>query len=113
MPTPKPVAGSTLSPLTLAKLGGGEITLGGARDRWSLIVVYRGKHCGRCKKYLTLLNDMRQKWYDAGFDIAVVSADPRGKGPKPTATHSGGHSTPATACQRTRWPRLASMFPTR
>ena len=79
MPTPKPVAGSTLSPLTLAKLGGGEITLGGARDRWSLIVVYRGQHCGRCKKYLTLLNDMRQKWYDAGFDIAVVSADPEEK----------------------------------
>lgn len=76
MPTPKPVAGSTLAPITLPKVGGGEIVLGGARENWSLIVVYRGKHCPRCKKYLNGLNEMRDKWYDAGFDIAVISADP-------------------------------------
>ncbi|WP_417270164.1 peroxiredoxin family protein [Celeribacter sp.] len=79
MPTPKPIAGDILSPITLPKLGGGEIVLGGARENWSLIVVYRGKHCSRCKKYLNILNDMRQKWHDAGFDIAVVSADTQEK----------------------------------
>ncbi|SFA85982.1 Peroxiredoxin [Poseidonocella pacifica] len=75
MPTPKPTAGDTLSPFALPKLGGGEITIGGERQNWSLVVVYRGKHCSRCKKYLKILNEMRGKWQDAGFDIAVVSAD--------------------------------------
>jgi peroxiredoxin len=76
MPTPKPVAGEILTAITLPKLGGGEIVIGGVRENWSLVVVYRGKHCSRCKKYLKILDDMRHKWHDAGFDIAVVSADP-------------------------------------
>ena len=75
MPMPKPVAGSILAPISFPKLGGGEITVGGARENWTLLVVYRGKHCPRCKKYLNILNDMRKQWVDAGFDIAVVSAD--------------------------------------
>ncbi len=76
MPTPKPVAGSHLSPMNFPKIGGGEITVGGVRENWTLLVVYRGKHCPRCKKYLNILNEMRQQWADAGFDVAVVSADP-------------------------------------
>lgn len=76
MPTPKPIAGSILAPMSISKLGGGTLTVGGTADNWTLLVVYRGKHCGRCKKYLNTLNDMRGDWADAGFDIAVVSADP-------------------------------------
>jgi len=79
MPTPKPVAGEILKPITTLQLGGGEITIGGVRENWSLVVIYRGRHCGRCKKYLKILNDMRQRWRDAGFDVAVVSADPAEK----------------------------------
>lgn len=79
MPTPKPVAGSLLAPMSFPRLGGGEITVGGTRENWTLLVVYRGKHCGRCKKYLAILNDMRAEWANAGFDIAVVSADPEEK----------------------------------
>jgi len=76
MPTPKPVAGSVLGPMTFSKLGGGKLSVGGEKENWTLLVVYRGKHCPRCKKYLNILNDMRNEWYKAGFDIAVVSADP-------------------------------------
>lgn len=76
MTTPKPIAGSILEPMSFPKLGGGEITVGGKKENWTLFVVYRGKHCGRCKKYLKILNEMQSQWYDAGFDIAVVSADP-------------------------------------
>lgn len=76
MPTPKPVPGSTLAPISIPKLGGGQLTIGGARENWSLVVIYRGKHCPRCKKYLNILNEMRQQWGDAGFDIVVASADP-------------------------------------
>ncbi|MGB5556840.1 MAG: redoxin domain-containing protein [Paracoccaceae bacterium] len=79
MPTAKPIAGSVLDPLSFAKLGGGTVTVGGPRENWTLLVVYRGKHCPRCKKYLNILNDMREAWAAAGFDIAVVSADPQDK----------------------------------
>lgn len=75
MPTPKPIAGSVLAPLSFARIGGGTLTVGGPSDHWTLLVVYRGKHCPRCKKYLNILNDMRQDWFDAGFAVAAVSAD--------------------------------------
>lgn len=50
--------------------------MGGVKDRWTLLVVYRGKHCGRCKPYLNKLQGMKAAWEDAGFDIVTVSADP-------------------------------------
>lgn len=75
MPTPKLVAGSILERITFPKLGGGELSVGGKNENWTLLVVYRGKHCPRCKKYLNILNEMRYQWAEAGFDIAVVSAD--------------------------------------
>ena len=76
MPTPKPTPGTPLSPMSFPKLGGGALTVGGARENWTLFVVYRGKHCPRCKAYLNTLNDMADDWRAAGIDIAVVSADP-------------------------------------
>ena len=59
MPTPKPIPGSILKPMTFPKVNGGSITVGGQKKNWTLLVVYRGKHCPRCKKYLNTLNDMR------------------------------------------------------
>lgn len=47
--------------------------------KWQLVIVYRGKHCGRCKKYLNGLKAMQSAWYDAGFDVIAVSADSREK----------------------------------
>lgn len=79
MPTLKPVAGSILERMSFPKLDGGEVTVGGVRENWTLLVVYRGKHCPRCKKYLNILNGMRNQWVEAGFDIAVVSADTQEK----------------------------------
>lgn len=76
MPTPKPIPDSILAPMTFPKLGGGKISIGGSQENWTLLIVYRGKHCPRCKKYLNILDKMRGDWADAGFDIAVVSADP-------------------------------------
>ncbi|KIN62899.1 Alkyl hydroperoxide reductase/ Thiol specific antioxidant/ Mal allergen [Sulfitobacter noctilucicola] len=75
MPTPKPVPGSILSPMTFMSVKGGEIVVGGKSENWTLLVVYRGKHCPRCKKYLNTLSAMHQDWVEAGFDIVVVSAD--------------------------------------
>jgi peroxiredoxin len=79
MPTPKPIPDTIIAPMTLPKLGGGNITIGGQKDNWTLLVVYRGKHCPRCKKYLNLLDTMKDDWANAGFDVAVVSADTQEK----------------------------------
>ena len=79
MPTPKLTPGSILAPMSFPRVGGGHVSVGGPSDNWTLLTVYRGKHCPRCKKYLNILNDMRDQWAEAGFDIAVVSADPEAK----------------------------------
>ena len=79
MSSAKPAAGGALPSLSFPKVGGGSLSVGGVRERWALFVVYRGKHCGRCKKYLTLLEGMKGDWETAGFDIVVVSADPQEK----------------------------------
>lgn len=65
--------------LSVKTLGGGTTIVGENTDRWTMLVVYRGKHCPRCKKYLNKLNDMRQAWQNAGIDIICLSADPRKK----------------------------------
>lgn len=75
MPSPKPVAGAIIASMPFHKTGGGMLEVGGNRENWTLFVVYRGKHCPRCKKYLNILDGMRGQWADAGFDIVVVSAD--------------------------------------
>lgn len=79
MPTPKLIASSVLPTMTFPSLSGGEISVGGPTENWTLFIVYRGRHCGRCKKYLNILNGMRGDWAAAGFDIAVVSADTQTK----------------------------------
>lgn len=72
----KPEAGGQMPQMSFAKFGGGELSVGGARANHTLFMVYRGKHCGRCKKYLAGLDKMRGDWEAAGFDVVVVSADP-------------------------------------
>ena len=79
MTSTKPNAGGMMPRMSIEKLGGGTIEIGGPRDRHTLLVVYRGKHCPRCKKYLGVLETMNRQWQDAGFDVAVVSADPMEK----------------------------------
>lgn len=42
---------------------------------WKLVVVYRGKHCPICTKYLNQLETVKTSFADAGVDIIAVSAD--------------------------------------
>lgn len=72
-------AGIDFPIITLPNSDGGEIALGGAHHRWTLLVIYRGKHCPRCKKYLNQLETMLPDWDKAGFDIVVISADSQEK----------------------------------
>ncbi len=74
----KPHAGATFDPIVLPAVGGGEVTLGGP-GRWQLVVVYRGKHCPLCRKYLGGLQEMKGAFESQETEIVVVSGDPQEK----------------------------------
>ncbi len=42
---------------------------------WQMVVVYRGRHCPLCTKFLNALAGYRQRLLDIGVDVAAVSAD--------------------------------------
>ena len=71
--------GAMLPRLVLERVGGPAVDVGGERERWTLLVIYRGRHCGRCKRHLDGLEAMRGDWEAAGFDVVAVSADTREK----------------------------------
>ncbi|MBD3663653.1 redoxin domain-containing protein [Sulfitobacter aestuariivivens] len=74
-------AGQAFPQMDIPKLGGGTLRLGapnGAHD-WQLIVVYRGLHCPICKRYLSKLDEIKEKFFDQGVDIVAVSGDPEDK----------------------------------
>ena len=46
---------------------------------WQMVVVYRGRHCPLCTKFLNGLAGYRQRLLDIGIDIAAVSGDSKEK----------------------------------
>lgn len=80
MNSQKPDAGVVLPTFSAVAVDtGAPVELAAPSGKWQLVIVYRGKHCGRCKKYLNILQAMQTEWYDAGFEVNVVSADSREK----------------------------------
>ena len=77
MSTSKLQAGDKFPTMTVQKLGGGEIVFGQPQNgaTWHMVVVYRGKHCPLCTKYLAQLKEMKEDFLKVGVDISVVSAD--------------------------------------
>lgn len=78
MTSPKPNVGHPVAPTSFAHVDGGTRSIGGGGDRWQMLIVYRGKHCPRCKRYLNKLNAMLDQW-TAKMDVIVVSADTQEK----------------------------------
>ena len=72
----KMAAGAAVPAITLGKVGGGTVSFGGPRPVWQVVVVYRGKHCPICKRYLTGLKDLVPGFADAKAEVVAVSADP-------------------------------------
>lgn len=71
-------AGDPFPDWSWPKVGGGK--LAPARlDGWRMLVIYRGKHCGLCRKYLGQLESMRTRFETASIGVFALSADPSGK----------------------------------
>ncbi|MGP6087142.1 redoxin domain-containing protein [Antarctobacter jejuensis] len=79
MTASKPRVGQKVDTMQLAVAGEDRtITVGAPKDRWTMLFVYRGKHCPRCKRFLSKLNAALPDW-TAKMDVVVVSADPEDK----------------------------------
>ncbi len=77
MKTDKLHAGSAFSALIAHDEHGNTVDISkpiGESD-WQMVVVYRGRHCPLCTKFLNQLAGARQRLLDIGVDIAAVSAD--------------------------------------
>jgi peroxiredoxin len=78
MTTSKPEAGAAFPEFEVPSLAGGSLKLGGS-GRWQMVVVYRGKHCPLCRKFLGSLEAMKEDFAKLDTEIALVSADPEEK----------------------------------
>jgi peroxiredoxin len=72
-------AGTALPEMTLPAVGGGEVRLGGTRDGWQAIFVYRGLHCPLCKGYLGKVEAKLDEFMALGVEVIAVSGDPKEK----------------------------------
>ena len=49
MTNAKPNVGASIEPMSFPSTAGGHnIAIGEPKDRWTMLIVYRGKHCPRC-----------------------------------------------------------------
>lgn len=74
MTTAKPHVGAPVEPTSFPSVDGGTISIGEAKDRWTMLFVYRGRHCPRCKRFLNKLNAVLPAWTEV-MDVVVVSSD--------------------------------------
>lgn len=71
----RPRVGAPMEQMSFARVdGAGSIVIGAPKERWTMLIVYRGKHCPRCKKYLNKLSNMISDWEQI-MDVVVVSSD--------------------------------------
>ncbi|WP_108837135.1 peroxiredoxin [Tateyamaria sp. Alg231-49] len=74
MTNSKPRVGAPIDEMSWSTTSGDTVSVGHAKDRWTMLFVYRGKHCPRCKRFLNKLNAVLPAW-QAVMDVVVVSAD--------------------------------------
>lgn len=71
------MAGDQFPAIEVSTLGGDTINLGKPLNGldWKMVVVYRGKHCPLCTRYLNELEKYKPEFNQLGVDIVAVSAD--------------------------------------
>lgn len=74
----KIAAGAAFPSFRWPIVGGGTLDPA-AQSGWRALIVYRGKHCPLCKKYLGTLNQLAGEFEQAGIAVAAVSADPQSR----------------------------------
>ena len=70
--------GAVFPEFSWPQLGGGVMNPAGGSG-WRILMVYRGRHCGICKRYFNALNGMLGDFAARQFSVFAVSADTREK----------------------------------
>lgn len=79
MTSMKPRVGALIDEFALARVDGTDpVVIGQPKERWTMLFVYRGKHCPRCKRFLNKLNAALDEWSSV-LDVVVVSSDTQEK----------------------------------
>ena len=75
--TTKLHAGTTFPTIEVSDLHGNTITLGKPAEGtdWQMVVVYRGRHCPLCTKYLNQLEGYKDRLRANKVDLVAVSGD--------------------------------------
>lgn len=78
MKNSKLTAGKKFPRIDVPLVSGGTLALGNGTsqaDNWRLVVIYRGKHCPICMRYLTQLENLKADFEAAGLDVVAISGD--------------------------------------
>lgn len=84
--TSKLAAGTAFPDIAVPMLGGGALSPSRG-ERWRLLVVYRGKHCPLCVRYLSTLDGLLAEFAEQQIDVMAISADPEAKAAAQVAEH--------------------------
>ena len=73
----KPIPGSPFPTLKVFDQENSLVDIGRPADNsnWRMVVVYRGRHCPMCTKFLNALEGHVDRFRDIGVEIVAVSAD--------------------------------------
>jgi peroxiredoxin len=77
MYTQKLHAGAEFPDISATLHSGESVSLANRREGcdWKMVVVYRGKHCPICTKFLNALEEYKARLLELGVDFVAVSAD--------------------------------------
>lgn len=68
--------GDAFPAIEFKMVGGGTRQLNNNKNRWTLLISYRGDHCPRCKTYIAKLHQLAPGYADREVDIYLASMDP-------------------------------------
>ena len=84
--TPRVTPGQPVPDMNVSLVGGGDWNLADRKpDMFTLIEVYRGYHCPRCKVHLLSLGHKVARFKERGVDVIAVSTDDRERAEKTKA----------------------------
>jgi len=73
MPAIKPA--DPFPPIEFHMMSGGSERLSDNKGRWTLLIVYRGDHCPRCKTYVARLHELAAGYAEREVDLRLASMD--------------------------------------
>jgi peroxiredoxin len=73
-----PMPGTEFPPLPLALIDRGRVDLA-SLPGWRLLVIYRGRHCPACTKYLQTLSALHARFVALGVTVVAASSDPEAR----------------------------------